>query len=406
MGVRYPGRATIDPSNPRAVGVCDRCGFLYDLHTLRYQPNYAGPKLLTTRLRVCERCWDEPNPQMRTIRIPPDPWPVADPRVENFAVDEKNFLELKAYVGKPSMFRAIGGMGCALTHVGQLPPALLTGVGTMDTELYRGVNIPSLLTGVGAMDAELTLVSPFMPLFDGVGAINAELYRGVNIPSLFTGVGVMDTDLTLFGPVREIDLFASNTTSDSLTISAPASIVAGDLIIAVQRSRNISGIPTAAIPSGFTSIQDVSLTDCRQILSYKVAAGSEGGATLSGMSSDVGASGSCWVVLVFRAIYAATTANVVDVDGQMTNAAPTNQTITSSGGVAPLVVFGVFGSSAIGTTSFTPSADATFNATALIGGAIRLEYKIYDSSPADVTVTKNDSGDRNTLQSCYIELSN
>jgi len=87
MTVRYPGRADIDPSAPRAIGVCDRCGLLYNLQALTYQAQWAGAQLINTQLRVCETCYDEPNEQLRTIRLPPDPPPVLDARPEDFEAD-------------------------------------------------------------------------------------------------------------------------------------------------------------------------------------------------------------------------------------------------------------------------------------------------------------------------------
>jgi len=406
MGVRYPGRASIDPGAPEAVGVCDRCGFLYSLRDLRYQPIYAGPTTLVTTRRVCTiTCWDVPNEQLRTIRIPPDPMPVSDPRIENFAVDEANHLTLqKAPVGKLSMFLGAGSMSVELEHRGALAPLAFEGVGVVDGILQRGVNIPATFDGVGVMDADLELVSPFAPFFDGVGVMDGVLQLGLGVSALLDGVGVMDADLFLDGPVRTITQVGSQTANDSNSVTCP-SVQAGDLIVCLQRARGVT-LPAAAQPSGFTIQANASLTDCRQILSTKIAVGTEGGTSLSGMVSDAGAIGSMWICVTFRGVYPATTQTVQDVASQMTDAAPTNQTANASGSALPLVVFGAFGGGSIGTISFTPAQDGSFSATGTFAGVIELRYKIYNSSPADVTVTKNDSGTRNTLQSCYIELSN
>lgn len=159
MGVRYPGRASIDPSAPEAVGVCDRCGQLYNLRDLRYQPVYAGPNVLVTRLRVCTiTCWDELNPQLKTIRIPPDPWPVSDPRVENFAVDEKNFLDLKAIIGKSSMFLARSLAECELYVILGLLPSF-DAVSAFDGILQRDVNLAAEFDVTSALNVEIEVVS-------------------------------------------------------------------------------------------------------------------------------------------------------------------------------------------------------------------------------------------------------
>jgi hypothetical protein len=89
---RYHGRAEVDPSNPRAFGVCDRCGFLYNLVNLMFQYRFAGTATVNTNFRVCSRCLDPLNPQSMTRLLPPDPMPVLNARVEPYMLDEVDFL--------------------------------------------------------------------------------------------------------------------------------------------------------------------------------------------------------------------------------------------------------------------------------------------------------------------------
>lgn len=92
MSWRYAGRAQTSPQNPRAFGVCDRCGCWENLDNLRFQFDYRGLKLQNLGIRVCSRCCDRPSPQLRPIILPPDPVPVLNPRPENFAAAENNYL--------------------------------------------------------------------------------------------------------------------------------------------------------------------------------------------------------------------------------------------------------------------------------------------------------------------------
>lgn len=85
------GRARVDPDRPQAFAKCDRCGFLYNLVDLRYQFEWAGAALINTRFKVCDRCLDVPNEQLRTVILPPDPVPVIDPRPLSFAIDEIDY---------------------------------------------------------------------------------------------------------------------------------------------------------------------------------------------------------------------------------------------------------------------------------------------------------------------------
>lgn len=92
MGRRPHGKARVDPSNPEAFSVCDRCGFWFNRVDLQYQHIVAGATIVSTNLAVCERCTDDLQLNLMAITLPPDPVPIADPRIENFAIDEIDYL--------------------------------------------------------------------------------------------------------------------------------------------------------------------------------------------------------------------------------------------------------------------------------------------------------------------------
>ena len=84
--MRPHGRAQISARAPRALGVCQRCGFLYNLDQLRWQWDWKfGPRLWNLRIKVCQPCLDIPQESGRTIVLPPDPIPVAYPLPEDYA---------------------------------------------------------------------------------------------------------------------------------------------------------------------------------------------------------------------------------------------------------------------------------------------------------------------------------
>ena len=85
--MRTQGRFSVDPTSPRAKGVCDRCGALYQLSSLRWQYQFQGPKLQNLRILACSDCLDKPQEQLRTFILPPDPEPVQNPRPENYVAD-------------------------------------------------------------------------------------------------------------------------------------------------------------------------------------------------------------------------------------------------------------------------------------------------------------------------------
>jgi hypothetical protein len=85
------GRATVDPKNPQAAGICDRCNLVYNLKDLVWEQAWRGNELTRTGFRVCTRtCLDTPFEQDRPLYLPPDPPPVDQPRVPNYAVQEGN----------------------------------------------------------------------------------------------------------------------------------------------------------------------------------------------------------------------------------------------------------------------------------------------------------------------------
>lgn len=84
------GRAKTNASAPSAFGVCDRCGIWYNLNSLFFQWDWRGTTLQNIRIRVCLRCTDVPQQQLRAFAIPADPIPVDQPRIEPFLHDEYN----------------------------------------------------------------------------------------------------------------------------------------------------------------------------------------------------------------------------------------------------------------------------------------------------------------------------
>jgi hypothetical protein len=89
--VRATGRASVSSSNPRAFGICDRCGFLYNHNRLQWQFDYAGAGLINKRILVCNDCNDVPQAQLRAIVLPADPVPIQNPRVQDYVAAETNY---------------------------------------------------------------------------------------------------------------------------------------------------------------------------------------------------------------------------------------------------------------------------------------------------------------------------
>lgn len=88
------GRARVNARSPQAAAICQRCGFVYNRVDIRYQYDWTGTSLQNLRVLVCDRCYDEPQEQARSIVIPADPVPVVNPSPEFYTLDETSYPTL------------------------------------------------------------------------------------------------------------------------------------------------------------------------------------------------------------------------------------------------------------------------------------------------------------------------
>jgi hypothetical protein len=84
----HPRRARTNPSSPRAWATSDRSGFVGNHQNLRWQMEWAGTGLINKHVAVYDDEYDIPNRQLGTIILPPDPAPISNARVEQYAIDE------------------------------------------------------------------------------------------------------------------------------------------------------------------------------------------------------------------------------------------------------------------------------------------------------------------------------
>lgn len=195
--------------------------------------------------------------------------------------------------------------------------------------------------------------------------------------------------------------FFNSSESTAETITLPASIASGDVIILYDRSSGFSN-PGTTIPTGFTEIS--MLTDGGQNssgMSYKIANGTEGGTTITGL----GGSGNDIrkIAIVFRSDTSISAVNVADIGEALQNSDPADQAVSAGSGSAPLAIVAGYGASGtVDPRSFSPSEDAEIGITGETD--FYLKYKIYNASPADVTVGMDDEGFQNGLFSFYIEF--
>ena len=201
----------------------------------------------------------------------------------------------------------------------------------------------------------------------------------------------------------------SATDNDGAAFTLPVGIVAGDLIIVWDYAAGIT-LPADATPSGFTQVLTVTDgTNVRAKLSFKIAVGTESGASVNGLNGDVREGK---LTYVFRGNAPIAVATPADTATELTGGNPAAQTVNASGAAVPLVVVGCYTTATGGTVdprTFTVGGSAAKDGEITVnpagGGNMYLAFKIYNSSPADVVVDMDDEGAGNVLASCYIACS-
>lgn len=111
--MRPHGHAQISARAPRALAICQRCGFMFNLDDLQWQWDWQqGPRLKNLRYKVCRTCLDKPQENGRTVVLPPDPVPVMYPLPENYVAADNPLSYLGYNVASnflPQPLQSLGG---------------------------------------------------------------------------------------------------------------------------------------------------------------------------------------------------------------------------------------------------------------------------------------------------------
>lgn len=193
----------------------------------------------------------------------------------------------------------------------------------------------------------------------------------------------------------------ADATSTGASVTAPADIIAGDLLVLADVAGGPS-LPAAVTPSGWTLIASTTAgTTLRGMLHYKIATGDEASSIITGMNGSTNNK----VLLVFRpnAPIQSATPNTFGAEGTTNNPSP--QTVIASAGTPPLVVLGLYGAGvAVDPRTFTVGGSAAKDGeVSASGNRLYTAWKIYNSSPANVVIDMDDES-LQVLQSGYIAV--
>lgn len=205
-------------------------------------------------------------------------------------------------------------------------------------------------------------------------------------------------------PVPTSIVKQAESTSTSSTITAPADILEGDLLVISLYAQGETS-PGIGFYSNALYCKLADGSEASQSFSLDPAIGPAGfsfiGSALGGDLSSPSAE-SRGIFLVFRPDEPAASFIVGTYSEEATAGDPSAQVIAASGGTAPLVVLGSYAStSAVDPRTMSAAKDGE---TAVTGNKSYLAWKIYNSAPADVTINMDDEGAMNLLQGVWIEL--
>lgn len=196
---------------------------------------------------------------------------------------------------------------------------------------------------------------------------------------------------------------ASSTSTQSSSCSMPASIAEGDLALYLDvENIAVLAVPAAVTPSGFTLIRTDTASagyGARVTSSYKLLVGTEGGTSIAGISFNTL---SDKIILVFRPSSVISDVTVNSLNGQAIATTPTNQSLTMSNAPSlPVIGIATYGGDGAVTTRGDSAATMVEVSSSSSGYA---KYVIYNkgASPVDSTISMNDTGVQNCMQSFYL----
>lgn len=140
----------VDPSNPRAKAVCDKCGVHYNHHKLKWQYDWRGVKLQNLRMLVCDSCYDQYQQNgQKVIILPADPIPIQNARPEHYVPADNPLSALGAnpspllnlYSAQTGTMRNAAGISAAFDGNTNKPSHMSAMITTPDSSFGNWIGI-------------------------------------------------------------------------------------------------------------------------------------------------------------------------------------------------------------------------------------------------------------------------
>lgn len=215
---------------------------------------------------------------------------------------------------------------------------------------------------------------------------------------IFGGVSVVP--LTSFVEVEELRVLAD----DSFQIDVPFGVEVGDLCVIWQRGSDTGSPPATVTPSGFTNAHDFTWTESglgmRNIVSYKLLDGSEGGETLATMNQLA-------QLVVFRANRPLRTAIHAGAVQTRSTGNPAAVVVDAGDAIGASLVFATYwitGNGLIDPRTMVPDKDAEWLRDVFVGGtAMAWRFEV-EGSGQNTAIDMDNESNRNWVTGFYFDL--
>jgi hypothetical protein len=242
MPYRPHGKALVDPYDPRAFAICQRCGSLYNSYKLNWQHQWLGTKLQNKWLQVCQDCTDKPSVFLRQIILPPDPPPVYMPVTEPYAIDFINNYTISA------LMAAVSGSSVLYSY-GAHPNVTFAGISGSTAVLVQNSQAYTITAAMAAVSGETASVGVGKTVFAANAAVSGETGTALRTAQMIASNDAVSgeaSSLVLGAILAPANAAVSGETA-AFTSSTPYTITAANAAVSGETAALVLGaVLTAA----------------------------------------------------------------------------------------------------------------------------------------------------------------
>ena len=182
----------LDPNFPVHTAACMRCGDLYNREELRAQYEWAGLTLIDTGFKVCPRCLDKPQPQLKSKILPPDPYPIYDALPISFSLDMVSNWTIQPVIPGANMYSLYTYMSGNGHYTAQLNPSyslstLMNSNGHYTAQIANDYSLSTAMNSNGQYTAQIANNYSLSTAMNSNGQYTAQIANNYSLSTAMTG---------------------------------------------------------------------------------------------------------------------------------------------------------------------------------------------------------------------------